>query len=66
MNDLLQFVEVLYYLEFSFTSFGTLKCDCVIIATEMFNFLSLINSSVTTGLSFLITNHISNHIIKNY
>ena len=34
------------------TYFGTLKHDCVIKAIEMFNFLPLINSSVTIGFSF--------------
>ena len=34
--------------EFTVTSFGNLKCDCIIRTTEMFNFLPLINSSVTT------------------
>ena len=38
--------------EFSLTSFGTLKYDCVIKIRKMFNFLSLINNSVTIGLSF--------------
>ena len=63
MNDLLQFVEVLFYLGFfiiekcvvfNLTSLGTLKYDCVIKTIEMFNFLPLINSSVTIGLSFLL------------
>ena len=39
---------------FSLTSFGTLKYDCIIIASEMFNFLRQMNNSVTTGLSFLL------------
>ena len=38
--------------EFSLASFGNLKYDCVIKTRKMFNFLSLINSSVTIGLSF--------------
>ena len=54
------------WVEFSLTSFGALKCDCVTKKIEIFNFLSLANNSVTTGLSFLIISHISNHIIKNY
>ena len=54
------------WVEFSLTSFGALKYDCVIKKIEIFNFLSLANNSVTTGLSFLIISHISNHIIKNY
>ena len=41
-------------LEFCLTSFGTLKYDCVIKTTEMFHFLPLINSSVTTALIFLL------------
>ena len=52
--------------EFSLTSFGILKNDCVKKTFEMFNFLTLIKNSVTTGLSFFIINHISNPIIKNY
>ena len=50
------------WVEFSLTSFGALKYDCVIKAIEMFNFQPLINNSVSTGLSFLLL--ISNHIIK--
>ena len=54
----MQFVEVLFYLEFSvefsLTSFGTLKYDYVIKTREMFNFLPLINKSVTTEFSFLL------------
>ena len=51
MKDLLQFVEALFYLEFlcvefSLTSFRTLKYDCVIKAREIFNFLPIINISV--------------------
>ena len=38
--------------EFSLTSFGTLKCDCAMKTIEMFNFLPLINNSVTTASSF--------------
>ena len=41
------------YVEVSLTPFDTLKYDCVINTIEMFNFLALINSSVTTGFSFL-------------
>ena len=40
--------------EFSQTSFVILKYDCVIKTIEMFNFLPLINNSVTTGLNFLL------------
>ena len=62
MNDLLQFVEALLfgifiikiYAQFSPTCFGTLKYDCVIKTSEMFTFLPLINSSVTTELSLLL------------
>ena len=39
---------------FSLTSFDTLKYHCVIKTVEMFNFLPLINSSVTIGLIFLL------------
>ena len=42
------------WVEFRLTSFGTLKYDCVIKTIEMFNFLSLINNSVTTEFSFLL------------
>ena len=35
------------WVAFSLTSFGTLKYDCVIETREMFNFLPLINNSVT-------------------
>ena len=42
------------WVEFSLTSFGTLKYDRVIKATKIFNFLSLINNSVTIGLSSLL------------
>ena len=54
MNDLMQFVKVLFYSEFSLTSFGTLTYGCVIKTIEMFNFLPLINNSITNGLSFLL------------
>ena len=63
MNDLEQFVEVFFCLEllwlkkwvvFSLTSFGTFKYDCVIKTREMFNFLPLINKSVTFEFSFLL------------
>ena len=46
------------WVEFSLTSFGTLKHDCGIKTREMLNFLSL--------LDYVFYNHISNHIIKNY
>ena len=39
---------------FNVTSFGTLKYDCVIKTRETFNFLPLINNSVTTEFSFLL------------
>ena len=60
MNDLDQFVAVLFYLEclkcvqFSLTFFDTLKYGCVIKTSGMFNFLSVINTSVTIELSFLL------------
>ena len=63
MNDLMLFLEALFYLEFSkqkkcvefsLTSFGTLKHDCVIKTSEMLSFLPLIKSSVTIELSFLL------------
>ena len=38
--------------EFSLTSFGTLKYDCVIKTIEMFNFIYLINNSVSIGSTF--------------
>ena len=40
--------------EFSLTSFDTLKYDWVIKKIEILSFLPLINNSVTTGLSFLM------------
>ena len=58
-----QFVEVLFFsrifimkksIEFNVTSFGNLKDDCIIKAREMFNFLILINSSVTIEFIFLL------------
>ena len=58
MNDLVQFVQVLFYLEFlqkfSLTSFITLKYDCGIKKREILNFLPLINNSVTIEFSFLL------------
>ena len=54
------------WVQFSLTSFDTLKYDCITKAIEMFNFLPLINNSVTTRLSFFIINHIGNHILKSY
>ena len=39
--------------EFSLTSFGTLKYDYVIKTIKILSFLPLINNSVTTGLRFL-------------
>ena len=39
---------------FSLTSFGTLKCHCVIKTREIFNFLPLMNKSVTIEFSFLL------------
>ena len=53
------------WVEFSLTSFGTLKYEYVIKTIEMFNFLPLMNSALTIGLSVFIINHISNHIVKN-
>ena len=61
MNDLVQFVEVLFgvfiikeWVEFSLTSFGTLKYGCVPKTREMFNFLPLWNNSVVIEFSFLL------------
>ena len=59
MNDLDQFVEVLFYLEFSLTSFGTLKYDCVIKTIEMFNFVPLINNSVIIRFQKLLILYVS-------
>ena len=66
MNNLMQFVEVFFYLDFiyfifmmknwtelSLTSFVTLKYDCVIKTREMLHFLLPINNSVTIEFSFL-------------
>ena len=38
--------------EFCLTSFGTAMYDCVTKAIEMFNFLPLINSSISIRLIF--------------
>ena len=63
MNDLLQFVEVLFLFRIfiikkcvalSLGSFGTLKNGCVIKRSETLSFIPLINSSVTIGLSLLL------------
>ena len=54
MNDLVQFVEALFYSEFSQTYFESFKCDCVIKTIEIFNFLPLINNFVTVEFSFLL------------
>ena len=51
------------WIEFSLTSLSTFKYDCVIKTTEMFNFLALINNSVTAGLSYLLLIILA---IKNY
>ena len=40
------------WVEFSLTSFGTLEYDCVNKTIEPFDFLNLINNSVTTGFIF--------------
>ena len=45
------------WVEFSLTSIGTLKYDCVIKALEIINFLLLINISVTIEFNFFIINH---------
>ena len=42
------------WLEFSLTSFGTLKYDCVIKIIEIFNLLLLINNPVSTEVSILL------------
>ena len=42
------------WVEFNLTAFGTLKYDCLIKKREMFNFLPLINNSITTEFSFLL------------
>ena len=59
MNDLVQFVEVLFaifainkWLVFSLTFFGTLRYNCVIKTREIFNFISLINNSALLNLAF--------------
>ena len=62
MNEILQFIEVLLlgifavkkWLVFILTSFGTLKYDWVIKTREIFNFLPLINNSVTIEFNFLL------------
>ena len=55
MNDLILLFGIFMmkkWEEFSLTSLGTLKYDYVIKSREMFNFLLLINNSVTTEFSF--------------
>ena len=55
MNDLIVLFGIFMmkkWEEFSLTSLGTLKYDYVIKSREMFNFLLLINNSVTTEFSF--------------
>ena len=42
------------WVEFSVTSFGTLKYDHVIKTIQMFNFLLLINNSVTAGFTYIV------------
>ena len=42
------------YVQFSLTSYGTLKNDRVIKTREIFNFLPVINSSATIWFSFLL------------
>ena len=67
MNDnslLFGIFKIKKCVEFSLTSFTTLKYDYVTKTIEMFSFMPLINNSVTIGFSFI--NHISNNIIKNY
>ena len=53
-SPLLGIFKMKKWVEFSLTSFGTLKYDCIIKIIEMFNFLPPINNSVTTGFSFLL------------
>ena len=42
------------WLEFSLTSFGTLRYDYVIKTREMFSFLPVINNSIIIEFSFLL------------
>ena len=42
------------WVEFSLTSFETLKYDCVIKTREMSNFVHVVNKSVTIEFSFLL------------
>ena len=42
------------WVEFSLTSFETLKYDCVIKTREIFDFLPLINNLVTAEFRFLL------------
>ena len=51
---LLGIIKIKMRVEFSITSFGTLKYDCVIKTREMLNFLTLINKSVNIELSSLL------------
>ena len=62
MNNLMQFAEVLLLrifiikkcVEFSLTSFSSLKYECVIKTMEILSFLPLMNTSLTIGFSFLL------------
>ena len=53
-SSLLRIFVMENWVEFSLTSFGTSKYDCGIKTIEMFNFLPLINYSVTTGFICLL------------
>ena len=69
MKDLLQFVEVLLFgtfaikkwLVYNLTSFGTLKYDWEIKTREIFNFLSLINNSVTFRFNFYYESYLQSY-----
>ena len=57
MNDLLKlsFIRNFHNKQIvELSPFGSLKDDCVIKTSEMFSFLPLMNSSVTTELCFLL------------
>ena len=51
--------------EFSLTSFGTLKNTCVINTIEIFAFLALVDNSVTTFLLLIISAIISSKTMKD-
>ena len=61
--NLLKFFSIWKFYSKKYVEFNlTLKYECAIKTIEMFNYLPLINNSVTTGFSLFVINH-NNHII---